>query len=248
MKEKSVPETAGEGERPRQIIARGGGGFLMNAENIAINRYILEQAAARYPAVAFVPTACGDDSAHIARFYATFCKLECKPSHLPLFGRTPDLAAYLLAQDVIYVGGGNTKSMLAVWREWGLPEILREAWDAGVVLAGVSAGAICWFEQGVTDSYEGALRNLDCLGFLPGSCCPHFSAEQERRPAYHQLLADGRINAGYAIDDAAALHFVGTELHQVIAARADASAWNMHAENGQVQEERLQAVCLNQPA
>jgi peptidase E len=98
-----------------------------------------------------------------------------------IFKRTPDLRAFLLNQDVIYVGGGNTKSMLVVWRDWGLPELLREAWEKGIVLTGVSAGAICWFEQGVTDSWAGELRPFDCLGFLPGSCCPHYDGEGNRR-------------------------------------------------------------------
>jgi peptidase E len=116
--------------------------------------------------VAFVPTTSGDADAYIVRFYTAFSRLSCRPSHLALFRRTPDMRSYLLAQDVIYVGGGNTKSMLAVWREWGLPELLREAWASSIVLAGISAGAICWFEQGVTDSVAGQLRALDGLGSL----------------------------------------------------------------------------------
>jgi dipeptidase E len=124
----------------------------MEPDNLTLDRYILAQARVPEPAVAFVPTASGDADASIVRFYTAFSGLPCRPSHLALFRRTPDLRSYLLAQDVIYVGGGNTKSMLAVWREWGLLELLREAWASGIVLAGISAGAICWFEQGVTDS------------------------------------------------------------------------------------------------
>ena len=118
--------------------------------------------------------------------------------------RTPELRDFVLEQDVIYVGGGNTRSMLAVWREWGLPELLREAWQAGSVLAGISAGALCWFEQGVTDSGADALYAIDGLGFLPGSCCPHYDGEADRRPGYRALLESGKIAPGLAIDDEAA--------------------------------------------
>jgi dipeptidase E len=214
-----------------QIIALGGGGFLME-ENPALDEYVLAQARAPRPAVAFVPTASGDDDSSVGRFYTAFSRFSCRPSHLRLFHRTPDLREYLLAQDVIYVGGGNTKSMLGVWREWGLPELLREAWAAGVVLAGVSAGAICWFEQGLTDSYAGALRPLQALGFLAGSCCPHYDGEAERRPTYHDLVRTGELLPGLAIDDGAAVHFVDGEIHRVVASRRGVTAYRVRASHG----------------
>jgi dipeptidase E len=178
-------------DKPRQIIAIGGGGFYRNSENLALEKYIIHQAGSAEPKVAFVPTASAEPDNYLVSFYTAFLKLGCRPSHLSFFKRTPDLRSYLLSQDVIYVGGGNTKSMLAVWREWGVPEILREAWESGIVLAGISAGAICWFEQGLTDSWADRLRPLDCLGFLPGSCCSHYDSEPKRRPSYHQLLVNG---------------------------------------------------------
>jgi len=226
-------------ETLQQIIALGGGGFSMEPDNLTLDRYILAQARTAEPAVAFIPTASGDAAPYIVNFYTAFASLRCRPSHLSFFSRTPDLRAYLLAQDVIYVGGGNTKSMLAVWREWGLPELLQEAWAAGIVLAGVSAGAICWFEQGVTDSFADKLRPLTCLGLLPGSCCPHYDGEAERRPSYHQLLQTGAINAGFAIDDGAAIHFVGTDVHGVIASRPKAAAYRVQLVDGAVREEVL---------
>ncbi len=226
-------------ETPRQIIALGGGGFSMEPDNLTLDRYILAQARTAEPAVAFIPTATGDADPYIVGFYTAFARLHCRPSHLSFFRRTPDLRAYLLAQDVIYVGGGNTKSMLAVWREWGLPELLREAWTAGIVLAGVSAGAICWFEQGVTDSFADKLRPLTCLGFLPGSCCPHYDGEAERRPTYHQLLQTGAISNGFAIDDGAALHFVDTTVRGVVASRPGATAYRVQMQDGAVSEEAL---------
>jgi dipeptidase E len=223
----------------RQIIALGGGGFGADPTNLALDRYILAQARTAEPAVAFLPTATGDADPYIVRFYAAYLSLPCRPSHLSFFHRTPELRSYLLAQDVIYVGGGNTKSMLAVWREWSLPELLREAWESGIVLAGISAGAICWFEQGVTDSWADRLRVLDCLGFLPGSCCPHYSGEAERRPAYHRLLGHGEILPGVAIDDGAAIHFINDEVHRVVAARQGARAYRVHVVGGAVREDLM---------
>lgn len=223
----------------RQIIAIGGGGFSGQPPNLTLELYALAQARKPEPAVAFVPTASGDADSYIASFYSAFSGLPCRPSHLPLFQRTPDLRSYVLAQDVIYVGGGNTKSMLAVWRDWGLPELLQEAWAAGVILAGVSAGAICWFEQGLTDSYGGELRPLPCLGILPGSCCPHYNSEAARRPTYHQVLAEGKLPSGFAIDDNAAIHFVDKGVHRVISASRGATAYRLQVVDGAVREEAL---------
>jgi dipeptidase E len=223
----------------RQIIALGGGGFSVEPENLALDRYILAQARVSEPAVAFVPTASGESDNYIVRFYTAYLGLPCRPSHLAFFRRTPDLRSYLLAQDVIYVGGGNTKSMLAVWREWGFPELLREAWESGIVLAGISAGAICWFEQGVTDSFTDQLRVIDCLGFLPGSCCPHYSGEADRRPSFHRLLRHGEIAPGFAIDDGAGIHFTNNQVHRVVASRKGATAYRVHATGAEVREEPM---------
>ncbi len=223
-------------DKPRQIIAIGGGGFYRNSENLALEKYIIHQAGSAEPKVAFVPTASAEPDNYLVSFYTAFLKLGCRPSHLSFFKRTPDLGSYLLSQDVIYVGGGNTKSMLAVWREWGVPEILREAWESGIVLAGVSAGAICWFEQGLTDSWADRLRPLDCLGFLPGSCCSHYDSEPKRRPSYHQLLVNGEVGAGVAIEDWTGVHYKGTELHCVVAAKAGARAYSVRNVYGSVQE------------
>ena len=135
--------------------------------------------------------------------------LDCRATHLSLVQPpTADLAAFVLEQDAIYVGGGNTRSLLALWREWGLDVALRAAYERGTVLGGISAGMICWFEYGITDSVPGALSPLRCLGWLPGTACPHYDGEAERRPAFHRLLAEGAVPAGYAADDGAALHFV----------------------------------------
>jgi dipeptidase E len=227
----------------RQLIAMGGG-FSMEPDNLALDEYVLAQARSPRPAVAFIPTASGDADGYIGRFYETFAGFPCLPSHLPLFGRAPNLRDFLLAQDVIYVGGGNTKSLLGVWREWGLPELLREAWASGVLLAGVSAGAICWFEQGLTDAFEDGYRPLQCLGFLAGSCCPHYDGEADRRPTYHERVRTGELSAGLAIEDGAAIHFVGDEIHRVVASRPGVTAYRVGLKDGGVRESALAVEVL----
>jgi peptidase E len=231
-------------DHPRQIIAIGGGGFYRDADNLALERYAIQQTITENPRVLFVPTASGEPDHYIASFYSSFLKLGCRPSVLTFFKRTPDLRSHLLNQDIIYVGGGNTKSLLAVWRDWGVPELLREAWHSGIVLTGVSAGAICWFEQGLTDSFCEVLRPLDGLGFLPGSCCPHYDSEPQRRPSLHRLLAAGEIAAGVALEDWTAIHYVGTELNRVIAARRGARTYGMRVAYGSVQEVPLPVIYL----
>lgn len=233
--------------KPRQIIAMGGGGFSMEPENLSLDRYVLAQAHVTEPRVSFLPTASGDADSYALRFYSAFAGLSCRPSHLMFFRRTPDLREHVLSQDVIYVGGGNTKSMLGVWREWGLPEILREAWEAGVVLAGLSAGAICWFEQGLTDSYDGELRPLQCLGLLKGSACPHYHGEPTRRSTYHHFVGTGELLPGLAVDDSAAVHFVDDELQGVVASRPGVTAYRVEKRNGAVQEEALPVEVRYEP-
>lgn len=231
-------------EKPRQIIPIGGGGFYRDLENLELEKYLIRQTSTDHARVAFVPTASGEPDHYVASFYAAFLKLGCRPSVLTFFKRTPDLRAFLLEQDVIYVGGGNTKSLLAIWRDWGVAQILREAWQSGIVLAGVSAGAICWFEQGLTDSFSDGLRPLECLGFLPGSCCPHFDGEAQRRPSYHRLLASGEIAAGVAIEDWTGVHYIGSDIHKVITSKRAARAYSMRVAHGSVQEVPLTAEYL----
>ena len=206
------------------IIAIGGGGFSTGMDP-GLDLYLIEQARRPNPAIVFVGTASGDADSYVARFYARFTELDCRPSHLPFFRRTPDLRSYFEDIDVIYVGGGNTRSMLAVWREWDFPDLLRDAMQSGTILAGSSAGAICWFEQGITDSSDEVLGPLDCLGFLSGSCCPHYSGEPERRPSYEALIAAGDVLPGIALDDGAAVHFIDGQPSRIIVGRRDAGAY-----------------------
>ena len=229
----------------RQIIAMGGGGFSMEPDNLALDRYVLAQTGKARPRVCFLPTASGDAEGYVVNFYTAFTQLDCQPSHLFLFRvPTADLTSFVLEKDAIYVGGGNTRSMLALWREWGLDRILKTAWENGIVLAGLSAGAICWFEQGVTDSVPGRLGPLDCLGLLPGSCCPHHDGETERRPAYQRLIAAGNISSGYGIDDGVALHFDDQALRYIVSSRRTAKAYRVAKTAGGVEERELEAVYL----
>jgi peptidase E len=223
----------------RQIIAFGGGQLFLEPERPVLIPYLLKQARKARPAIGYVGTAGGDADRATLMFYSAFSRHDCVPSHLPLFGRTPDVREFALSKDIIFVGGGNTKSMLAVWREWGLDEALREAWHEGVVLSGLSAGAICWFEQGVTDSWAGDLRSLDCLGLLPGSCCPHYDGEPDRRPSFHRLVGSGECKPGIGIDDAAAAHFVETELVRTVSARLGSGVYRVEKGRGEVKETRV---------
>lgn len=234
--------------RAKQIIPIGGGGFYRDSENLELEKYIIRQSGSENARIAFVPTASGEPDHYVSSFYAAFLKLNCRPSVLTFFKRTPDLRSFLLSQDIIYVGGGNTKSLLAVWHDWGVPEILREAWQSGIVLTGVSAGAICWFEQGLTDSFSDELRPLACLGILPGSCCPHYDGEAQRRPSYHRLIASGEISAGVAIEDWTGVHFKGTEIHKVITSKRGAKAYSVRAVYGSVQEVSLAGEFLDPAA
>lgn len=222
----------------RHIIAMGGGGFSMEPDNPRLDRYVLHHARVQNPSVCFLPTASGDSDAYIVRFYAAFSKLPCRPCHLSLFRQPPDLEPLIGKSDVIYVGGGNTRNMLAIWRACGLDAMLRRAWENGVVLCGVSAGAICWFEHAHTDS-AGTLGTMECLGFLSGSCSPHYDGEVARRPSFHSLIGDGKLPAGYAIEDGAAIHFVGTSIAEVIASRPSSRAFHVRREEESIIEEPL---------
>ena len=221
----------------KQIIAIGGGGFRRDENDLSLEKYILKQAGKKNPSVCFIPTASGESEEYIIKFYSAFSGLGCRTSHLSLFRPpTADLESFILEKDIIYVGGGNTKSMLALWREWNLDSILRKAWEEGIVLSGVSAGAICWFEEGVTDSVPGGFGAIKGLGFLKGSYCPHYDSEPGRQPAYHRLLDEGKLQPGYAVMDYVALHFIDDELKHVFNSKTESRACFVEAGNGKIKE------------
>jgi dipeptidase E len=237
----------------RRIIAIGGGGFLMERTTSQLDEYFVSATNVRRPRVCFISTAAGDPELMIARYYKAFSKLGCRTSHLSFF-RKPSRNAIalnrfekdLLAQDAIYVGGGNTRSMLAVWRDWGLDRILRKSWQSGVLLGGMSAGAICWFEYGATDSLLGPGRSspLRCLGFLPGSCSPHFDGEPHRRADFRRLISEGELPPGIGIDDGAAVLFNGPSIVEVVSNRSGATAYRVAIAGAGVTVEPLRANSL----
>jgi dipeptidase E len=197
------------GRGMRQIITLGGGGFSMEPENPLLDRYILNQSEKRVPKICFIPTASGDSDNYIARFYTFFENEACQPSHLSLFKPpTSDIENFILEKDIIYVGGGNTRNLLVLWKEWGLDTFLKKALEKGIILAGISAGSICWYEEGVTDSYGDELVPIKGLGFLNGSNCPHYDGEINRRPSYHRLIDSRELLPGIAADDGVAIHYI----------------------------------------
>jgi peptidase E len=214
-----------------QILALGGGiddAMLDHALGLARGRKVL-----------YVPTASNEDPARTVAWYARFRgKAEMTP--LGFYPWPPDdLLALTLAHDVVLVPGGNTANLLAIWRTHGFDEILREAWQEGILLTGASAGMICWFEAGVTDSFGPQLEGMrDGLGFLPGSGCPHYDGEERRRPVYERLVREG-FPPGIALDDAAAAHYIGTDLHEVVAAQPGAQGYLVGPDGDEPLETRL---------
>jgi peptidase E len=227
------------------IVALGGGGFSMEPENPLLDDYILSLARRAPARVCFVPTASGDSESYCLRFFEAFSRRNCVPSVLSLFKRDAgNLNDFVTRQDVIYVGGGNTANLLAVWRVHGLDQILRRALAENIVLCGISAGSLCWFEAGVTDSFGPELAGIrDGLGLLRGSNCPHYDGEVARRPAYHRLIAQG-LPAGLAADDGCGLHFEAGQLKRIVSSRKNPKAYKVGLVDGQVKEEPLGAEFL----
>ena len=229
-----------------QIVAMGGGGFSMEPENPLLDDFVLSLSRRRPARVCFLPTASADSPAYVAKFYRAFAGRSI-PTDVTTFdptafarrpARTADLQGMLVDQDVIYVGGGNTANLLAIWRAHGIDRILRDAWLGGVVMAGVSAGMLCWFRGGVTDSFGGLAALNDGLGLIDATACPHYDGEGERRPTYHQLVVEG-FPGGFAADDGAALYFRGTELVEAVSSRPGAGAYRVALAEGHVVESRL---------
>ena len=190
----------------KNIVAIGGGGFGRSLGSLEIEKYIISLVDKKKPKICFIPTASGDNDLYKLNFYRAFSELNCITSHIDFFSRTENLHEKILAQDIIYVGGGNTKSMLAVWKDWHLNEILKEAYANGVVMSGVSAGAICWFEKGITDSFAHKLEIIDCLGLIQGIACPHFDEEKEREPYVNDVISREIIESCICIEGNCALH------------------------------------------
>lgn len=215
-----------------RILACGGDGDF--------TAFLLELSGRARPRLCYLPTATADDPTRIVAFYDRVLRHKCEPFHVPLFGTPQQPAERVATADVVWVGGGNTANMLAIWRLHGIDVALRAAWERGAVLAGASAGGNCWFEGSVTDSFGPQLAALaDGLGLLAGSFCPHHDTEDLRRPVYRQLVTDGALAAGIACDDFAAVLYDGTELGEVVTLRAGAGAIRVTADGEEPLAARL---------
>jgi peptidase E len=220
----------------------------MEKHNSLLDDYVLSLTGAARPRVCFLPTASGDADHYVVRFYRRF-SADCKASHVSLFRRDQgmgevedDLATHLLAQHLIYVGGGNVVSMLGAWRAHGLDSVLHEAWRKGVVLCGPSAGSLCWFHEALS-AFHGAPTRISGLGLLPYSNCVHYDVEPERRAEYHRFVGDG-MRPGFAAEDGVALHFRGTRLERVVSSRRNGRAYRVEPVGDIVVEAPLEASYL----
>lgn len=226
----------------RQIFAIGNNFFLKGTEHLNLYGYILSKARKSKPHVLMIPTASGDAQSQIDAFQACFSKLDCTLGVLSLFrGEKEDLRSVVMSADVIYVSGGNTRNLMTLWKDWGLDLLIREAYEKGTVMAGGSAGSLCWFEEGVTDSIPERLTAMKCMGILKASNCPHYDGELNRRPSYHALLKSGELKAGYANEDAVALHFINESFHEAVTEHAGKKAYFVQVVDGEAQERLIPA-------
>jgi peptidase E len=228
-----------------RILALGGASLLASSNDGALHQYLLDLTGLERPRICFIGTASGDNHEQTAAFYAFFAR-RAEASHLGLFDRrVDDIGAFLGEQDVIYVGGGNTADMLAVWRTHGVDRALKTAWESGVILAGPSAGAMCWFEAGLTDSFGPDLGPIrDGLRFLKGSFCPHYDSESLRRPRYEEAIGSGSLPDGYAVDDSVGLLFAGRELAEAVAVLPETRAFRVERSRGGVEETPIRPKIL----
>lgn len=208
----------------------------MEPENLLLDSYFISLAGKQNPQVCFIGTASGDAQNYIDMFYENMKKHEVIASHLSLFkGPKKSLRDFVLEKDIFYVGGGNTRNLMALWREWQLGELLIEAYKVGKVLGGISAGSLCWYEEGVTDSVPGKLGALNCLGILKGSHCPHYDGEVERKPAYQNLILNG-MKDGIACDDGVAAVFENEKFVEFVSSRPSARGYVVKNVNGRIEE------------
>jgi peptidase E/nicotinamidase-related amidase len=244
----SKTSATSDADSPLKRIFVAGGGVMGSNPPYPLLRYIVSLTGKPNPVVVCLPTARGDNLENLAVWYETMNQLPCRPRHLRLYGPTKDLRDFeqqLLSADVIFVPGGNTLNMLATWKAQGVDVILRKAWERGILLAGESAGMVCWFEEAVTDSKPGELTRMECLGWLKGSVCAHYHyLPQPRRPRLHEMLRSGEMKDGVACDDGAGILFEGDKLVRVVTVSETATAYMVRRNGDQVVEEPLKAELL----
>ena len=228
----------------KHIVAIGGGGFGRNNISYLIEKYILELSDKICPKICFLPTATGDDDTYIVRFYTIFNQLNCKPSHIEFFKRTTNIKNHIMDQDVVFVGGGNTKSMLAIWDDWGMSDLLSVAYNKGVIMSGVSAGAICWFTSGITDSWDKELRILPCLDFISGTCCPHYDEEPSRIPYVKKILLEEKVTNCISIEGGSAMHFIDGKPFKNVSFKNNKNTYDVFLDNNDVVEKPFERIQL----
>tara|TARA_Y100001968_G_scaffold26663_1_gene20805 strand:- start:52 stop:744 length:693 start_codon:yes stop_codon:yes gene_type:complete len=228
----------------KHIIAIGGGGFSRNNTSYLIEKYILKLSEKEFPKICFLPTATGDDDTYIVRFYSIFTRLNCIPSHIEFFTRTPNIHDHIMKQDIVFVGGGNTKSMLAVWNDWGMSVLLNEAYNKGVIMSGVSAGAICWFTRGITDSWNNQLRILPCLDFIRGTCCPHYDEEPSRIPFVRKIILEDKLDNCISIEGGSALHFIDGKPFKSVSFKNNKNSYNVYLDHKDIVEDPFEKIQL----
>ena len=226
----------------KQIVAIGGGDLSDGSENGIIDDFILGLSTREVPKLCFIPTASGDSESYIKAFYECIPDGKAKVSHLSLFQQSDvkKIRCFLLQQDIIYVGGGSSVNLLALWRLHEVDRILIEAWNSGVILAGISAGMNCWFEEFITDSLKNKpLPNRDGLGILRGSACPHYDTTPNMKAAFHEHIRNGELSAGWGVDEGVALHFIDDQVSGCVSQRPGAKAYYVKCDGDQIYEEEI---------
>ena len=228
----------------KQIVAIGGGGFGRNITSCLIEKYILGLSDNACPRICFLPTATGDNDTYIVRFYSIFTRLNCIPTHLEFFKRTIDINDHINNQDIVFVGGGNTKSMLAVWSDWGMNNILRQAYNQGVIMSGVSAGAICWFTNGITDSWDNQLEMIPCLDFVNGTCCPHYDEEPSRIPYVKKILKEKKVSNCLSIEGGSAIHIINGKPFKNVCFEKNKNSYDVYYKNNKINQKKYSMLQL----
>ena len=228
----------------KHIVAIGGGGFGRNNSSFLIEKYILNLSTKTCPKICFLPTATGDNDNYIVRFYSIFTRLNCIPSHIEFFKRTTNIKNHIMEQDVVFVGGGNTKSMLAIWNDWDMSSLLNNAYNKGVIMSGVSAGAICWFTRGITDSWENELNLLPCLDFISGTCCPHYDEEPTRTPYVKKILLEDKVTNCISIEGGAAMHFIDGKPFKNVSFSNNKNTYNVFLDNNEIVKNPIDKIQL----
>ena len=228
----------------KHVIAIGGGGFGRKNSSQLIEEYLLSISGKNYPKICFLPTATGDNDSYIVRFYSIFTRLQCIPSHIEFFNRTIDIENHIMDQDIVFVGGGNTKSMLAIWNDWGMSQLLKEAYNKGVIMSGVSAGAICWFSSGITDSWDNELRILPCLNFISGTCCPHYDEEPARIPYVKKILLEEKVTNCISIEGGSAMHFIDGKPFKNVSFKNKKNTYEVFLDNNEIVERPFERIQL----